>query len=77
MEWLTDALREPVAELAEVAVISALAVLTARIRGRQKRAHRELQDRGVLARPDAPAPPPANRSFESSSNTPRHRRPGR
>jgi hypothetical protein len=62
MEWLIDALRAPLAELLEVAVLAALALVTARLRGKQKRAHDRLRSEGLL--------PPARSASSSSSRKP-------
>jgi hypothetical protein len=48
MEWLFDALRAPLAELLEVVVLAVLGVVTARLRGRQRRAHDQLRSDGRL-----------------------------
>jgi hypothetical protein len=48
MEWLIDALRAPLAELLEVVGLAALALVTARLRAKQKRAHDQLRNDGVL-----------------------------
>jgi hypothetical protein len=48
MEWLFDALRAPAAELLNLAGLALLALVTGRLRGKQKRAHDELRQQGVL-----------------------------
>ena len=48
MEWLTDVLREPLAEVVNLVATVALAALVARIRGKQRRPHDQLRDEGLL-----------------------------
>jgi hypothetical protein len=61
MEWLIVALREPLVEAVNLVVTVGLAWLVARLRGKQRRAHAELQREGYL--------PQDNRSSNSSSST--------
>lgn len=72
MEWLIDALREPLAELAELLVLGVLTVVTARIRQRQKAAHEGLRQSGVL-----PPKGSVGRNSSSDLNTLPPRRSGR
>ena len=48
MEWLSDVLREPLAQVVEAAISVLALALAARIRGKQKRAHDSLRESGVL-----------------------------
>lgn len=48
MEWLVDLLREPAVELLNLGATALVAVLAARIRAKQRRAHDVLRHDGVL-----------------------------
>ena len=46
--WLIDALREPAAQLVNLLGLALVAAATARVRGKQKRAHEQLRESGAL-----------------------------
>lgn len=48
MEWLIDALRDPLAEVVNLAATVLLAAVVARIRGKQRRVNEELRENGLL-----------------------------
>lgn len=62
LDWLIDALREPLVELANIVGLALLAAATARLRGKQRRAHAALRHEGLL--------PPVNKPSSSDLNTP-------
>ena len=48
VSWLIEALREPAAQLVNLIGLGLVAAATARIRGKQKRAHDQLRENGAL-----------------------------
>lgn len=60
MEWLIDALRDPLAEVVNLAATVLLAAVVARIRGKQRRVNEELRENGLL--------PPAHHGSKPSGS---------